>query len=242
MALLKYGNTEHKRLSIFAFMLENRNLEDSPLMQGKRKSLANTVRHKGIVDENVLRAIETLPRHFFIPGRGFEYQQAYEDKALQIGSGQTISQPYTVAYQTELLEIQPNDKVLEIGTGSGYQAAILAVMGADVYTIERHKPLHEETKLLLQYLELDNSIHLYYGDGFEGIPQEAPFDKILITAAAPEIPPKLLAQLKVDGIMVLPLGEGKTQQMVRITKTGNKDYRTEVFDDFAFVPMLKGKE
>jgi protein-L-isoaspartate(D-aspartate) O-methyltransferase len=211
-------------------------------MEGKRKTLADTVRNKGIIDENVLRAIEKLPRHFFIPGRGFEYQQAYEDKALKIGSGQTISQPYTVAYQTELLEIQPNDKVLEIGTGSGYQAAILAVLGADVYTIERHKPLHEETKLLLQYLDLDNNIHLFYGDGFEGILQEAPFDKILITAAAPEIPPKLLAQLKVAGIMVLPLGECKTQQMVRITKTGNKDYRTEVFDDFAFVPMLKGKE
>jgi protein-L-isoaspartate(D-aspartate) O-methyltransferase len=226
----------------YFFMLKNRNLEDSPLMEGKRKTLAKIVRNKGIVDENVLRAIETLPRHFFVPGRGLEYQQAYDDKALQIGSGQTISQPYTVAYQTELLEIQPHDKVLEIGTGSGYQAAVLATMGAEVYTIERHKSLHEETKLLLQYLGLDENIHLYYGDGFEGIPEQSPFDKILITAAAPEVPPKLLAQLKVGGIMVLPLGEGRTQQMVRITKTGNKDYRTEVFDDFAFVPMLKGKE
>lgn len=225
----------------YIVMLTDRNLKDSPLMAGKRKKLVEAIRSKGIRDENVLGAIEKLPRHFFVPGKGLEYQHAYDDKPLQIGSGQTISQPYTVAYQTELLEIKLGDKVLEIGTGSGYQAAILATMGAEVFTIERHKSLYEETAMLLQYLGLDKHVHLYYGDGFEGIPEEAPFDKILITAAAPEIPPKLLDQLKTGGIMVLPLGKGRTQQMVRITKTGNKDYRKEVFDDFAFVPMLKGK-
>ncbi len=223
-------------------MLENRNLEDSPVMQGKRRQLMETLIRKGIEDQNVLEAMGMLPRHSFIPGRGMEFQQAYEDKALRIGSGQTISQPYTVAYQTELLEIQPDEKVLEIGTGSGYQACVLAAMGADVFTIERHKPLHEETSDLIKFLGYDKNIHLYYGDGFEGLPKHAPFDKILITAAAPEIPPRLLEQLKVGGKMVLPLGEGKVQQMVRITKTGNKEYTTEVFDDFSFVPMLKGTE
>jgi protein-L-isoaspartate(D-aspartate) O-methyltransferase len=223
-------------------MLDNRNLIDSPLLQGKRKKLVEILSTKGIVDENVLQAIRKLPRHYFVPGRGLEYQQAYDDKAMKIGSGQTISQPYTVAYQTELLEIEKNDKVLEIGTGSGYQACVLAEMGAEVFTVERHQPLHEETKLLIQFLGFEKRVHQFYGDGFEGIPQHAPFDKILITAAAPEIPPKLLEQLKLNGIMVIPLGEGKMQQMVRITKTGNKDYRTEVFDDFSFVPMLKGTE
>lgn len=222
-------------------MLEDRNLQDTPLLQGKRRKLVEVIRRKGIKDERVLEAIERLPRHYFVPGRGFEYQQIYEDKALQIGAGQTISQPYTVAYQTELLEIAPHDKVLEIGTGSGYQAALLALLGAEVYTIERHKSLYDETKTLLHYLGMDDKIHMFHGDGYEGLPSYAPFDKILITAAAPEVPPKLLEQLKIGGIMVLPLGAGKTQQMVRITKTEDRNYRTEVFDDFAFVPMLKGK-
>ena len=223
-------------------MLENRNLNDEPIMQGKRKQLVEILKNKGIQDSNVLAAISKLPRHFFIPGKGWESEQSYQDKALKINSGQTISQPYTVAYQTELLEIHPDEKVLEIGTGSGYQASVLAMLGANVLTIERHKPLHEETAALLQLLKLDKQIQQFYGDGFEGLPQYAPFDKILITAAAPEIPPRLLEQLKMGGIMVLPLGEGQVQQMVRITKTGNKEYRTEVFDNFAFVPMLKGVE
>jgi protein-L-isoaspartate(D-aspartate) O-methyltransferase len=223
-------------------MLENRNLKDEPIMRGKRKQLIETLISKGIQDKMVLKVMEQLPRHFFIPGKGWEYEQSYQDKALKINAGQTISQPYTVAYQTELLEIMPKDRVLEIGTGSGYQASVLAMLGAEVFTIERHKPLHEETSALLQYLKLDKHIQQFYGDGFEGLPQHAPFDKILITAAAPEIPPRLLEQLKTGGIMVLPLGEGQVQQMVRITKTGNKEYRTEVFDNFAFVPMLKGVE
>lgn len=223
-------------------MLENRNLTDEPIMQGKRRKLAETLASKGIQDKRVLDVIGKLPRHFFIPGKGWEYEQAYQDKALKINAGQTISQPYTVAYQTELLEIQPNDKVLEIGTGSGYQASVLAMLGAAVYTIERHKPLHEETAELLRLLKLDTRVNQFYGDGFEGLPKHAPFDKILITAAAPEIPPKLLEQLKNGGILVLPLGEGQVQQMVRITKISSREYRTEVFDDFAFVPMLKGVE
>lgn len=223
-------------------MLTNRNLNDEPIHQGKRRQLVELLAAKGISNNNVLNAIVKLPRHFFISEKGWEYEQAYQDKALKINAGQTISQPYTVAYQTELLEIQPNDKVLEIGTGSGYQAAVLALIGANVFTIERHKVLHVETYQLLKHLNLLQQIQLFYGDGFEGLEEYAPFDKILITAAAPEIPPKLLNQLRVNGIMVLPLGEGNSQQMVRITKTEIKNYRTEIFDDFAFVPMLKGIE
>lgn len=223
-------------------MLEDRNLNDSPIFIGKRKQLVDLLRTKGIESEDVLRAISLLPRHFFIPGKGLEYEQAYADKALPINSEQTISQPYTVAYQTELLAIKPDDKVLEIGTGSGYQAAILATMGVHVFSIERHRYLHQETEALLKWLQLNHLIQLFYGDGFMGLPQYAPFDKILITAAAPEIPSQLLAQLKIGGIIVLPLGEGQIQQMVRITKTAFKNYTTEVFDNFSFVPMLKGTE
>lgn len=223
-------------------MLENRNLNDDSIFKGKRKQLVALLKSKGILDENVLRAIETVPRHFFIPGKGLEYEQAYADKALPINSKQTISQPYTVAYQTELLEVEKGHKVLEIGTGSGYQAAILASMGVQVFSIERHRPLHHETEQLIEFLDLQDLIQLFYGDGFLGLPDLAPFDKVLITAAAPEIPPLLLEQLKIGGMMVLPLGEGRVQQMIRIIKKDIKNYSTEIFDDFSFVPMLKGVE
>ncbi|CAN5268131.1 protein-L-isoaspartate(D-aspartate) O-methyltransferase [soil metagenome] len=212
-------------------------LEDTYRHKGLRKQLVALLREKGIKDERVLEAIYALPRHHFLDAAFME--TAYEDKAFQIGQGQTISQPYTVAYQTELLQIQKREKVLEIGTGSGYQACILSIMGARVYTIERQKKLHEKTTALIEALNLPN-IRQFYGDGFEGKPPYAPFDKILITAAAPEIPPKLLEQLKVGGIMVIPYGEGVNQVMLRLTKTTARDIETEEFADFKFVPMLKG--
>ena len=212
-------------------------LDDNYRHKGLRKQLVTLLREKGIKNERVLEAINQLPRHYFLDAAFME--TAYEDKAFQIGQGQTISQPYTVAYQTELLQIQKRDKVLEIGTGSGYQACVLSIMGARVYTIERQKKLHDKTSQLIEALGLAN-IRQFYGDGFEGKPPYAPFDKILITAAAPEIPPKLLEQLKVGGIMVLPYGEGVNQTMLRLTKVSAREIETEEFEDFKFVPMLKG--
>lgn len=212
-------------------------LDDNYRHKGLRKQLVDLLRAKGIKDERVLLAINSLPRHYFLDAAFME--TAYEDKAFQIGEGQTISQPYTVAYQTELLQLEKRDKVLEIGTGSGYQACVLSLMGARVYTIERQKKLHDKTTQLIQALNLPN-IRQFYGDGFEGKPPYAPFDKILITAAAPEIPPKLLEQLRVGGIMVLPYGEGANQVMLRLTKVSEREIETEEFENFKFVPMLKG--
>ncbi len=212
-------------------------LDDNYRHKGLRKQLVSLLRDKGIKDERVLDAINTLPRHYFLDEAFM--QTAYTDVAFQIGQGQTISQPYTVAYQTELLQIQKRDKVLEIGTGSGYQACILSIMGARVYTIERQKKLHDKTTQLIEALNLSN-IRQFYGDGFEGKATFAPFDKILITAAAPEIPPKLLQQLKIGGIMVIPYGEGVDQIMLRLTKVSEREIETEEFENFKFVPMLKG--
>jgi len=204
-----------------------------------RHQLVVQLRHKGITDENVLHAIEHIPRHFFLDS-AFE-KIAYEDRAFPIAEGQTISQPYTVAYQTQLLNVRRNDKVLEIGTGSAYQAIVLAEMGARVYTIERQKKLYEQNKDFILRPKYPN-IKFFYGDGFEGLPAYAPFNKILITAAAPEVPPKLVGQLKTGGLMVLPVGEEKkTQRMLRITKNADGTYEEEWFDYFSFVPMLKGK-
>jgi protein-L-isoaspartate(D-aspartate) O-methyltransferase len=166
---------------------------------------------------------------------------AYVDRAFPIAEGQTISQPYTVAYQTQLLEVKPFEKVLEIGTGSAYQAVILAQMGAQVYTIERQKKLFEQNKQF-DYLKKFPSIKFFYGDGYEGLSSFSPFDKVLVTAAAPEIPEKLIEQLKIGGMMVLPLGTGEVQQMMRITKLANAALKEEVFANFSFVPMLEGKK
>ena len=216
-----------------------RKFEDTYRHKGLRKKLVEGIRDKGITDEHVLKAIGDLPRHYFMDS-AFD-EKAYEDKAFPIGEGQTISQPYTVAYQTQLLKIRSFEKVLEIGTGSAYQAAVLATMGAQVYTIERQKKLfdiNKEFALLKKY----PNIKLFFGDGFEGLPTFAPFDKILITAAAPFIPPKLVEQLKPGGMMVLPLGEGEVQRMMRITKMENGAIKEEVFDNFSFVPMLEGKK
>jgi protein-L-isoaspartate(D-aspartate) O-methyltransferase len=179
-----------------------------------------------------------IPRHFFMDSA--LDQTAYEDRAFPIGEGQTISQPYTVAYQTQLLEIKPFDKVLEIGTGSTYQASVLAEMGAQVYTIERQKKLFESNKQF-PFIKKYPSIKFFYGDGYEGLPMFAPFDKVIITAAAPFIPPKLVQQLKTGGKMIIPLNEDNLQRMHRLTKQADGSVVEEKFDQFSFVPMLVGK-
>lgn len=212
--------------------------EDTYRHKGLRKKLVDIVKSKGITDDRVLNAVGNVPRHFFLDSAFDEL--AYEDRAFPIGEGQTISQPYTVAYQSQLLEVKPFIKVLEIGTGSAYQAVVLAEMGAQVYTIERQKKLFDHNKgfdLLKKY----RSIKFFYGDGYEGLPTYAPFDRVLITAAAPEIPQKLIDQLKPGGIMVIPVGTGEVQRMMRITKLENGAVKEEVFDNFSFVPMLGGK-
>jgi protein-L-isoaspartate(D-aspartate) O-methyltransferase len=185
--------------------------------------------------------MENIPRHFFLDP-AFD-KIAYEDRAFQIGAGQTISQPYTVAFQTELLDVKPFEKVLEIGTGSVYQSSVLAEIGALVFTIERQKELYDRTQISYPLKKkYATKIKFFYGDGFEGLPGFAPFDKILITAAAPFVPEKLIAQLKPGGKMVLPLGEQEDRQtMTRITKLADGTLETESFSDFVFVPMLSGK-
>ncbi|MBS1580320.1 MAG: protein-L-isoaspartate(D-aspartate) O-methyltransferase [Bacteroidetes bacterium] len=212
--------------------------EDSYQHKGLRKQLVNVLKEKGITDENVLNAVNTIPRHYFLDS-AFD-KIAYEDRAFPIGEGQTISQPYTVAYQTQLLQIKKNDKVLEIGTGSVYQSTILAEMGAWVYTIERQKKLFDAHKQFYFRSKYPN-IKFFYGDGFEGLQTFAPFDKIIITAAAPFIPPKLIQQLKPNGLMVIPVDEGDAQRMIRIKKLEDGTLYEEKFDLFSFVPMLTGK-
>lgn len=207
--------------------------------KGFRKRLVELLRTKGITDEIVLEAINTIPRHFFLDS-AFD-KIAYEDRAFEIGANQTISQPYTVAYQSQLLQVKKNDKVLEIGTGSVYQSSVLAEMGAWVYTIERQKKLYDEQKNYYLRPKYPN-IKFFYGDGFQGLPAYAPFDKIIITAAAPMIPPKLIEQLKVGGMMVIPLNEGDIQRMLRITKMADGSMQQESFEAFSFVPMLTGKQ
>jgi protein-L-isoaspartate(D-aspartate) O-methyltransferase len=216
-----------------------RPIEDTYRHKGLRKKLVETIRSKGITDNKVLEAIGNIPRHFFLDSAFDEV--AYEDRAFPIGEGQTISQPYTVAYQTQLLEVKTFEKVLEIGTGSAYQAVVLAAMGAQVYTIERQKKLFEQNKSFA-FLKKYPSIKLFYGDGYDGLPTYAPFDKVLITAAAPEIPEKLIQQLKVKGMMVIPVGSGSVQRMMRIIKLENGALKEEVFDNFSFVPMVEGKK
>ena len=217
---------------------EPRQLSDTYQHKGMRKKLVELLRTKGITDESVLTAINKIPRHFFLDS-AFD-KIAYEDRAFPIGEGQTISQPYTVAYQSQLLDIKTYDKVLEIGTGSVYQASVLAEMGAKVFTIERQKKLYDTNKNFIFKSKYPN-IKFFYGDGFQGLPTYATFDKIIITAAAPFIPPKLVEQLKTGGLMVLPVDSGEHQQMLRLTKLANGSYAEEQFDNFSFVPMLQGK-
>jgi len=215
-----------------------RKYEDTYRHKGLRKKLIDILKEKGITDNNVLTAMTNIPRHFFLDSALDEI--AYEDRAFPISEGQTISQPYTVAYQTQLLQVKPNEKILEIGTGSIYQASVLAEMGAKVFTIERQKKLFEKTKQFIFKSQYPN-LKFFYGDGFEGLPTYAPFDKVLITAAAPLIPPKLLAQLKTGGRMVIPVDEGEHQRMLRITKNEDGSTSEEAFENFSFVPMLTGK-
>lgn len=215
-----------------------RAIEDSYRHKGLRRKLVETVRGKGITDERILAAIENIPRHFFLDSAFDEV--AYEDKAFPIDAGQTISQPYTVAYQTQLLEVKPLEKVLEIGTGSAYQACVLAEMGAKVFTIERQKKLFDSNKNFA-FLKKYHNIKFFYGDGYEGLPTYAPFDKVLITAAAPIVPVKLITQMKTGGMMVIPFGGGDVQVMKRLIKQADGSVVEEVYDRFSFVPMLQGK-
>jgi protein-L-isoaspartate(D-aspartate) O-methyltransferase len=204
--------------------------------KGKRKKLVAELRQKGIADEDVLRAMDIVPRHLFMDPAFLIH--AYTDKAFPIASGQTISQPYTVAVQSSLLRIKKRDKILEIGTGSGYQAAILAEMGAKVYTIERHRELFQKAQRTLA--PMGYSIDFFYGDGYEGKPLYGPFDGILITAAAPEVPTALLKQLKTGGRLVVPIGTSNSQVMTVVEKTEPDVFEYSEHGQFVFVPMLKG--
>jgi protein-L-isoaspartate(D-aspartate) O-methyltransferase len=217
--------------------------EDEYLFQGKRRRLVEILKNKGIKDPGVLSAIEKIPRHLFFDtttARPALLDHAYSDKALPIGAGQTISQPYTVAFQTEQLNIKAGEKVLEIGTGCGYQTAVLLEVGAKVYSIERQKTLFDKTKLFLPYIGYTGA-KLIYGDGYKGMPQFAPFDKIIVTAGAPYIPNDLLLQLKIGGIILIPLGEGATQEMVWLKKINETNFDKKVLGSFKFVPLLQNK-
>jgi protein-L-isoaspartate(D-aspartate) O-methyltransferase len=215
-----------------------RKFEDTYRHKGLRKQLVDVLREKGITDEGVLNAINNIPRHYFLD-TALDHI-AYEDRAFPISDGQTISQPYTVAYQTQLLKVKPNEKILEIGTGSIYQATVLVEMGTRVFTIERQKNLFDKTKQYIFKGKYPN-LKFFYGDGFEGLPTYGPFDKVIITAAAPFIPPKLIDQLKPGGLMIIPLESGGHQRMLRLTKSQDGTYEEEAFSNFSFVPMLSGR-
>jgi protein-L-isoaspartate(D-aspartate) O-methyltransferase len=212
-------------------------LEDSYRQQGKRKLLVELVREKGIKDEKVLQAINKIPRHLFMDS-SFE-DHAYQDKAFPIAAGQTISQPFTVAFQTELLQVKPGDLILEVGTGSGYQAAVLCELGAKVYTIERQQKLYKKTKNFLQKLGYRPKF-MNFGDGYKGLPEYAPFDKIIVTAGAPFIPKPLMSQLKIGGRLVIPVGEDP-QIMTLLKRTSAKSFQKETFGECRFVPLLEDK-
>ena len=213
-------------------------LEDNYRHKGLRQQMVNQLRADGFGNEQVLAAINEVPRHIFLDSSFVEY--AYSDQPFSIGSGQTISQPSTVAVQTSLLEVSPGNKVLEVGTGSGYQACVLAAMGAKVFSIERQRNLYFRTKEIME--QLPYRVKTFLGDGYEGLPKHGPFDRIIITAGAPMIPPKLIEQLKPGGIMVIPMDRpsGEGQVMVRITKRSDGSLVREDFGNFKFVPMLTG--
>lgn len=207
---------------------------DSYRHRGMRRALVKQLRDKGIRDERVLAAIEAVPRHFFFDKAFLE--QAYQDKAFPIGQGQTISQPYTVAFQTELLQLKPNDKVLEIGTGSGYQCTVLLQITPHVYTIEYNRPLYEKARVFFRKHGLNP--HTFHGDGSQGLPAHAPYDKIIVTAGAPIVPKELLRQLTIGGVLVIPVGGEQSQKMLRITRVEDNEFTKEEFSDFKFVPLL----
>ena len=212
-------------------------MEDSYKHRGLRRSLVKKLRDKGIRDKRVLEAIGKVPRHYFFDEALLSH--AYQDKAFPIGEGQTISQPYTVAFQTEKLKVEPGNKILEIGTGSGYQACILMELGAKVYTIEYNKVLYERTRKFLPLMGYKPKF--FHGDGSKGLPRHAPYDRIIVTAGAPNVPESLRQQLNIGGILIIPVGDSDRQLMYRITRTSETDFRRESFDYFSFVP-LKGDE
>ena len=212
-------------------------LNDSYRHKGLRVRLVQELIQKGITDKAVLDAIASVPRHLFIDASFINF--AYQDKAFPISAGQTISQPYTVAFQSQLLEFKPGERVLEVGTGSGYQAAVLVTMGAKVFSIERQKELYDKSLLLLSRLGL--VLRQFFGDGYRGLPTYAPFDKIIVTAGAPYVPKELLSQLAIGGLMVIPVGD-KSQVMTRIRRVSDTEFEKEEFGNCAFVPMLTGVE
>ncbi len=212
-------------------------MKDTFRHKGLRAKLVEEIRKKGITDERVLEAINRVPRHLFMDSGFINF--SYKDRAFPIGAGQTISQPYTVAFQTQLLQVNPHDKILEVGTGSGYQAAVLLEMGARVFTIERQQELFLKSQKLLP--EMGYRPQFFFGDGYEGLPTYGPFDKIIVTAGAPDIPEKLIHQLKTGGRMVVPVGGINAQTMKLLTKNSQKDYEIANHGAFVFVPLLEGK-
>ena len=212
------------------------NEKDTLRHQGMRKRLVQGLKTKGIRDEKVLDAINKVPRHRFMESTFLNF--AYKDQAFPIGSGQTISQPYTVAFQTHLLQVEKNDKILEVGTGSGYQAAVLLELGAKVFTIERQKELYEKVRKFLP--DIGYNPACFFGDGYKGLTSFAPFDKILVTAGAPFVPPELKEQLKIGGRMVIPVGNQSRQEMLLIERVSEEEFTSEKHGGFIFVPLLKG--
>jgi len=213
-------------------------LQDTLRHQGLRKRLVEGIRIKGIKDEKVLEAIGKVPRHLFMDSSFLQF--AYKDQAFPIGAGQTISQPFTVAIQTQLLQVERHEKILEVGTGSGYQAAVLLELGASVYTIERQRELYLKTQSILP--QIGYNPKFFYGDGYKGLPTYGPFDKIIVTAGAPAIPEELLTQLRVGGRMVIPMGPREKQTMYVLVKTSETEYYKESHGTFVFVPLLKGTD
>jgi len=211
-------------------------MQDSYRHKGLRKNLVEEIRLKGISDQRVLDAINRVPRHFFMDSGFINF--AYKDSAFPIGAGQTISQPYTVAFQTQLLDIQPHEKVLEIGTGSGYQTAVLIEMGANVFTIERQRELYLRAKALLE--RIGYRPHHFYGDGYLGMPSYGPYNKIIITAGTPEIPEKLIEQLDIGGKLIAPVGNNTSQVMTLVEKISTTENKITKHGNFIFVPLLKG--
>ena len=212
-------------------------LQDSYKHKGKRKILIQSLKEMGIIDDHILKAFDQIPRHYFLD-LAFD-EQAYTNMAFQIGSAQTISHPFTVAFQTQLLELSKGDKVLEIGSGSGFQTCILAALGAKVYSIERHKELHIKAKSMVDYFRF--TARLFFGDGYQGKKAYAPYDRILVTCGAPELPQELIHQLKNGGILVIPVGDGAEQKMLKIKKDHEGQISQEEFGTFKFVPMLERK-
>ena len=214
-------------------------MEDNYRHKGLRRRLIEEIASKGVNNPEVLAAIEKIPRHLFLDNAFVEF--AYQDKAFPIGAGQTISQPYTVGFQTQLLNLKKGEKVLEIGTGSGFQTGVLCELGVKVFSIERQKELYQKTSLFLIKLGYKR-VKTFFGDGYLGLPAFAPFDKILITCGAPFVPEKLLEQLKVGGRLVVPVGAGDVQIMTSVDKLENNKYKFQEYGEFKFVPMLSSKE